>query len=99
MSRMKYSGQTQGRLVFSYDIREGHIDYKKLLPALNKRVIEMDIEAVVEEKELENIMAEALLQLNEELYNSFVEYTLKKKTSIDMQKILDEAIKSVLENE
>lgn len=92
MSKMKISGPTQGKLVFAYDIREGHIDYKSLLPALNRRIIEDKIEAVVEEKELEEIMGEVLYRVNEKVFESFHDYLLTKKIDIDFDKILTEAI-------
>lgn len=92
MSKMKISGPTQGKLVFAYDIREGHIDYKSLLPALNRRIIEDQIEAVVEEKELEEIIGEVLYRVNEKIFESFHDYLLTKKMDINFEEVLKDAI-------
>lgn len=95
MSRMKISGQTQGKLVFSYDIREGHIEYKKLIPALNKKLVEMGVEAVAEDKELENVVGEVLYRVNEFVFDNFYNILERKEDKIDVKNILEDVIKEI----
>ena len=99
MAKMKISGQTQGQLVFSYDIRRGHIDYKKLLPALNKRMITDGIEVIAEENEFDEVLGEVLFRVNEHIFESFHEILSDKNFTIDMEKILNTALKEVFVNE
>ena len=95
MAKMKISGQTQGQLVFSYDIRRGHIDYKKLIPALNKRMVTDGIEAVAEENELDEVMGEVLYRVNEKIFEAFHDILVNNSFTLDMEDIMREALNEV----
>lgn len=95
MAKMKISGQTQGQLVFAYDIRRGHIDYTKLIPALNKKLITEGIEAVAEEKEVDEIMGEVLFRVNEEVFMAFQQMLTDNSYTLDINKIVNDSVKEV----
>lgn len=96
MSRMKLSGQTQGKLIFAYDIREGHIEYKKLIPVINKFLVKEGIEAMVEEKELGDIIGEVLFRVNEEVYENLQLILEGEKKELNIEKILKDTLEIVL---
>lgn len=96
MPKMKISGPTQGKLVFAYDIREGHINYKKLLPALNERLQKEGYVAGATEKDLEEIIGEILYQTNEKVFVNLYQLIAEKKfTHSNIELILDQALKEV----
>lgn len=99
MAKMKISGQTQGQLVFAYDIRRGHIDYQKLIPALNKRLVQDGIEAIAEENQLDEVIGEILYRVNEQVFIDMHDILTDKKSSLNINEILDTAIKEVFANE
>ena len=99
MPKMKISGPTQGKLVFAYDIREGHINYKKLLQALNDRLRKEGYAANATEKDLEEIIAEIFYQTNEKVFENLYQLIAEKKfTHSDIESLLDRALKEVFPN-
>ncbi|NPV38058.1 hypothetical protein BREVNS_1102 [Brevinematales bacterium NS] len=97
MPKMKISGQTQGRLVFAYDIREGHINYQTLLPALNKLLAKMGYTQEATPQDLEEIIGEILYQTNERVFMNLEQlFTEGKFTHSNIEEILIEAIKTVM---
>ncbi|MFN4216520.1 MAG: hypothetical protein ACK4HQ_03860 [Brevinematales bacterium] len=97
MPKMKISGQTQGRLVFAYDIREGHINYQTLLPALNKLLAKMGYKQEATPKDLEEIIGEILYQTNEKVFMNLEQlFTEGKFTHSNIEELLIEAIKTVM---
>jgi len=94
---MKISGQTQGRLVFAYDIREGHIAYDVLLPALNNLLKRLGYEYEATPQDLEEIIGELLYQTNERVFMNLEQlFTEGKFTHSNIEEILTEAIKTVM---
>jgi len=99
MPKMKISGQTQGRLVFAYDIREGHIPYHTLLPALNALLARMGYHREATPQDLEEIIGELLYQTNERVFMNLEQlFTEGKFTHSNIEEILTEAIKTVMKD-
>jgi hypothetical protein len=96
--RMKISGPTQGKLVFAYDIREGHIDYDKLLPALNKRMKEEGYSGEATSKDLEELIGEILYRTNEKVFENLYQLLEHKKfTHSNIEEILDDALEGIFQ--
>lgn len=96
MPKMKISGPTQGKLIFAYDIREGHINYKKLLPALNERLEKEGYVASASEKDLEEIIGEILYQTNEKVFSNLYQLITEKRfTHSNIEELLEQALKEV----
>ncbi|URA10877.1 hypothetical protein [Thermospira aquatica] len=97
MPKMKISGQTQGRLVFAYDIREGHIPYDVLLPALNKLLAKMGYQHEATPQDLEEIIGELLYQTNERVFMNLEQlFSEGKFTHSNIEEILFQAIQTVM---
>lgn len=99
MPKMKISGQTQGRLVFAYDIREGHIPYDVLLPALNTLLQKLGYQHTASPQDLEEIIGELLYQTNERVFMNLEQlFTEGKFTHSNIEDILIEAIRTVMKD-
>jgi hypothetical protein len=98
MPRMKISGRTQGKLVFAYDIREGHIDYERLLPALDALFRERGSKREASREDLEELIAELLYKTNEKVFENLARlFELGEYEHSDIKGLLDESIAAVLE--
>lgn len=96
MARMKISGPTQGKLIFAYDIRAGHLNYQQLIPTLNRRLVLKGIKANAEEGEIEDIVGEILFRCNERIFDNINLIISEEEYNLDIEKVVDEAIEAVL---
>ncbi|GEM_PF-1459995 len=97
MPRMKISGRTQGRLVFAYDIREGHIDYDGLLPALDAAMRSRGADRPATREDLEEVIADLLYKTNEKVFENLPRlFARGEYEHSDIKALLDESIASVL---
>ncbi len=97
MPRMKISGRTQGRLVFAYDIREGHIDYDGLLPSLDAAMRARGAARPATREDLEEVIADLLYKTNEKVFENLPRlFGRGEYEHSDIKALLDESIASVL---
>jgi hypothetical protein len=97
MPRMKISGRTSGKLVFAYDIREGHIDYQRLLPALRSLYRARGVDREPSREELEEVIADLLYRTNEKVFENLARLFEKREFAhSDIQALLDQSLDSVL---
>ncbi len=83
--------------MFAYDIREGHIQYDVLLPALNKLLAKMGYQYEATPQDLEEIIGELLYQTNERVFMNLEQlFSEGKFTHSNIEEILTQAIQTVM---
>ena len=97
MPKMKISGRTQGKLVFAYDIREGHIDYDRLLPALEKLMAARGSKAKATREDLEDVIGELLFRTNEKVFDNLARlFEERQFEHSNIEGLLDDSLDAVM---